>query len=182
MAIWLNFTLLKLIKYFIFFRLKYILDILIHSIWIWKQILKPLRIYSLTSFSSKMKYFDLAKRLFALCVILVVSYIIVTYKHLRLPVNLSKNIQINILADSANKWMGNFPINSNTKIEAKTCDILRKNYKQYYHEFDGIKYPQYLHLSQNYSIDFDCLNNSSPMKRILAWNKFYGMLEFLFHF
>jgi hypothetical protein len=99
---------------------------------------------------------------------------------LRLPVNLSKNIHISFLADSANKLIGNLPINSDMKIEAKKCEIMRKNYKQYYHEFDGIKYPQYLHLSQNYSIDFDCLNNSSPMKRILAWNKFYGILKFLF--
>jgi hypothetical protein len=64
--------------------------------------------------------------------------------------------------------------NNNNNNTSTTCEIINKAYKQYYHVFDGIQYPQYLYLSQNYSINYKCLNNSSPMKRILAWNKFYG--------
>ena len=62
--------------------------------------------------------------------------------------------------------------------EEKYCKYFNEDYKQYYHDFDGVKYPQYLYLSQNYTINFDCLNNNRPMKTILAWNRFYGEANF----
>jgi len=55
----------------------------------------------------------------------------------------------------------------------RKCNFLT-DHKQYTVEIDGILYPQYLYLSQNRSINYDCLNNSTPMKKILGWNKFYG--------
>ena len=119
----------------------------------------------------KLSHIDLVKRLFALCILLVVFYILLTFKHFNLSINLPKNIKINLIDTSLNVDIASSQTNLNTR---EKCDPIRKNYKQYSHVFDGVKYPQYLYLSQNYSIDFDCLNRSSPMKRILAWNKFYG--------
>lgn len=54
------------------------------------------------------------------------------------------------------------------------CSIINKNHNQYTVKIDGVQYPQYLYLSQNKSINYECLNKSSPLKKILAWNKFYG--------
>jgi len=128
----------------------------------------------------KLSQIDITKRLFALCIALVVLYIIIAYKHFNLSINLPKNIKISFLANSLNIDLSNLvnvslPNYVENLINVKEkCDPVRKNYKQYYHDFDGIKYPQYLRLSQNYSIDFECMNNTSPMKRILVWNKFYG--------
>ena len=81
--------------------------------------------------------------------------------------------------DSNNNLENESLTNTNSQqIKQEKCDIIHKDYKQYYYEFDGVKYPQYLYLSQNYSINFDCLNNTSPMKLILAWTKFYGSDNF----
>ncbi len=60
------------------------------------------------------------------------------------------------------------------EIGDKKCSLLT-DHQQYTVEIDGIKYPQYLYLSQNRSINYDCLNNSTPLRKILAWNKFYGL-------
>jgi hypothetical protein len=57
---------------------------------------------------------------------------------------------------------------------ANGCKLIDDEYKQYTVDIDGVTYPQYLYLSQNKSINYDCLNNSTPLKKILAWNKFYG--------
>ena len=47
--------------------------------------------------------------------------------------------------------------------------------KQYYTHFNGHRYPRHLPLFLNKSIDFHCLNRrSSSLKRILAWNQFFG--------
>lgn len=54
------------------------------------------------------------------------------------------------------------------------CKIIDKNHKQYTVTIDGIIYPQYLYLSQNKSINYDCLNKSTPVKKLFSWNKFYG--------
>lgn len=54
------------------------------------------------------------------------------------------------------------------------CSVINYDYKQHTVLIDGVLYPQYLYLSQNKSINYDCLNNSVPLKKILAWNTFYG--------
>ena len=54
------------------------------------------------------------------------------------------------------------------------CKIIDYKFKQHTVNIDGVQYPKYLFLSQNKSINYECLNKSSPLKKILAWNKFYG--------
>ena len=128
-----------------------------------------------------MSTFDLVKKFFALCITIVFLYIVVSFKLVSfMSLNLPKNLQISNLINSLD-------LNSENRLKHELdatklkCDIIHKDYQQYYHDFDGVKYPQYLYLSQNYSINFECLNKSSPMKTILAWNKFYGNLKNCFY-
>jgi len=65
------------------------------------------------------------------------------------------------------------PILTQNEPKEKKCNFFT-DHKQYTVEIDGIHYPQYLYLSQNLSINYDCLNNSTPLKKIMGWNKFYG--------
>lgn len=55
-----------------------------------------------------------------------------------------------------------------------TCDPIKSKDSQYYVNLDGVKYPQYVPLYFNRSIDFDCLNSNPKVKLILLWTKFYG--------
>lgn len=61
----------------------------------------------------------------------------------------------------------------NETSSASDCHPIRKA-AQYYVDIDGVLYPQMMPLSMNKSIDFDCLNRNRKIKRILAWNKFFG--------
>ena len=62
----------------------------------------------------------------------------------------------------------------NEELKPSACKIYT-DHKQYTVQLDGAQYPQYLYLSQNLSLNYDCLNKSSiSPKKILAWNKFYG--------
>jgi hypothetical protein len=45
-------------------------------------------------------------------------------------------------------------------------------------ELDGVRYPQYVPSYFNTSLNFDCLNKSSAIKKILFWNTFWGNLGF----
>ena len=137
------------------------------------------------------------KRLFAICIAFMFIYLLLAIKHfnfknlprIQIPFALISNttqqnatketnvdfkVEFSIIYDTTTKTVTN--IDQTTK--QQSCDIIHKDYNQYYHDFDGVKYPQYLYLSQNYSINFDCLNNSSPMKQILVWTKFYGGADF----
>ena len=61
------------------------------------------------------------------------------------------------------------------KPEGKMFDT---NFQQYYHTYDGVRYPQYLYLSQNKTINYNWINHNMPIKLILAWNSFYGDADF----
>ena len=57
------------------------------------------------------------------------------------------------------------------------CSPIFKNYSQYSVNIGGIKYPKFVPLYQNKSINFECLNfcaKNKPPKRILLWNTFFG--------
>jgi hypothetical protein len=113
------------------------------------------------------------KRIFIVCISFMLVYLIIINNYVSLN-NLPKIYpKLNVIIGQANVIQ-----ESSSKAKISKCDIIHKDYKQYSHKFDGIAYPQYLYLSQNYSINFDCLNNSSPMKLILAWTKFYGTENF----
>ena len=58
------------------------------------------------------------------------------------------------------------------------CEIINKTHKHYSVVINGLRYPQYLFLNQNYSINFDCINQRSSIKTILAWNRWYGEPNF----
>ena len=60
------------------------------------------------------------------------------------------------------------------------CSVINKNFKQYYAYFDGIRYPRSMFLFKNYSFDFNFINKSSPMKKILYWNTFFGDMSYGF--
>ena len=123
------------------------------------------------------------KRLLILCVGFVIVYIVLVINHVSIN-NLPKIYftssqridNLNVSLDNEN--LTSQTNRSNEEKSLKKCDIIHKDYKQYYVELDGVTYPQYLYRSQNYSINFDCLNNTSPMKLILAWTKFYGTENF----
>jgi hypothetical protein len=123
-----------------------------------------------------MKYSDYYKVIILLCIIIVVIFVILNLQNLK--ANTTKHSKK--LTKVKHFKLRNFQVNNliKTYSSAHKCDIINKEYKQYYHVFDGVKYPQYLYLSQDKRINYDCLNNSSPMKVILAWNKFYGMASF----
>ena len=105
-----------------------------------------------------------------MCILIVIIFLALNIQDLK---NINTNNKTNRnFYDFNTNFKENFLFELNFKIN--NCNIIHKDYKQYYHKFDGVKYPQYLYLSQNRKINYDCLNKSSPMKTILAWNKFYG--------
>ena len=60
-----------------------------------------------------------------------------------------------------------------------TCDPIKKNNTQYSVNIDNAKYPKFVPLHQNTSINFDCLNNSSKTKIILMWIDWWGGRDYL---
>lgn len=49
---------------------------------------------------------------------------------------------------------------------------------QYYTDIDGVIYPKSVQLYLNKSINFDVLNRSNGVKRILVWNSFFGKYSY----
>ena len=106
--------------------------------------------------------------------LITIIFVVLNLENLKTNVKKTKKIirkQFNLRNFKMNSLKETFSKNHN-------CDIINKEYKQYYYTFDGVKYPQYLFLSQDKQINYACLNRSSPTKLILAWNKFYGMSSF----
>jgi hypothetical protein len=62
----------------------------------------------------------------------------------------------------------------------QSCDPFLKNANQFRVEIDGQTYPRIIHLYQNASINFDCLNRSREIKKILLWNPFFGHWDFAY--
>ncbi len=69
-----------------------------------------------------------------------------------------------------------YDLNSIHKNEQQTlfikpnCSPINLDYKQFKIQIDGITYPQSLNRFRNNTINFECLNKSSRIKRILYWN------------
>ena len=120
------------------------------------------------------------KRLLICCISFVLIYLVIVSRHVSISLPKIYSTSFKQYDNYSNISFGNQSLTNATsqQIKQEKCDIIHKDYKQYYYEFDGVKYPQYLYLSQNYSINFDCLNNTSPIKLILAWTKFYGTDNF----
>ena len=121
-----------------------------------------------------MKYSDYYKAIILLCILITVIFVILNIENLNKNVNKANKKVKNHY--NLRNFKANYLIDTFSK--SHNCDIINKSHKQYYHFFDGVKYPQYLYLSQDRKINYDCLNKSSPTKVILAWNKFYGMSSF----
>ena len=64
-------------------------------------------------------------------------------------------------------------LNYKNKIELKNENILLDQ-NQNYIDKNGQKYPKFIPLYENKSIDFKLLNSSKKIKTILMWNKFLG--------
>jgi hypothetical protein len=122
---------------------------------------------------TNVKIFNL-KRLFLIVLVLVLVYypftVYINKKDIKV-INSDDNEP-----DDIN--ISNNKNNNNNEIKIPTgkdgCNIIDTNHKQYTVTLDGVTYPQYLYLSQNKSINYDCLSKSTPVKKIFSWNKFYG--------
>jgi len=68
---------------------------------------------------------------------------------------------------------------TNSSDNRTKCNPFLTKYEKYQYELDGEIYPKSIFLSQNKSLDFDCLNDktTSP-KLILYWNGFFGHADF----
>ncbi len=62
----------------------------------------------------------------------------------------------------------------------ESCDPFLKNATQFRVKIDGQTYPRIIHLYQNASINFDCLNRSREIKKIFFWNNFFGDQDFAY--
>lgn len=69
-----------------------------------------------------------------------------------------------IIDESQNKYKS---------LDKSNCLI--KNQKQFYVNISGVKYPKFVPLYENRSLDFKCLNSSNTKKTILLWTKFKGL-------
>lgn len=58
------------------------------------------------------------------------------------------------------------------------CIPINRSFKEFKVKIDGEFYPKYVRLSQNNSINFECLNKKQNIKKILLWNKYYGDEDF----
>lgn len=59
------------------------------------------------------------------------------------------------------------------KNDAEKCNPIFEKDAQYYANIDDVRYPQSVQLFLNKSINFDCLNKSENIKKILFWNPFF---------
>ncbi len=60
------------------------------------------------------------------------------------------------------------------------CDPFLKNATQFRVDLNGQTYPRIILLYQNASINFECLNRSREIKKILLWNSFFGHRVFAY--
>ena len=106
---------------------------------------------------TNVKIFNL-KQLF-----LIVLVLVLIYTPFKMYINKKDKILIN--SDDNNNNKLKIPIGKDG------CKIIDINHKQYTVILDGVTYPQYLYLSQNKSINYDCLSKSTPVKKIFSWKK-----------
>ena len=103
------------------------------------------------------------KLLVLFCILIVVAFLFVSHKYLEISFKAPRYLTRNLIYNT---------------IDDEKCDIIKNNFTQYYYVFDGVKYPTHVPLYQNLSINFECLNRQSPLKKIFALNKFYGREDF----
>ncbi len=60
------------------------------------------------------------------------------------------------------------------------CNPINENYLQYSVNISNKKYPFYLSLHKNESINFQCLNRKTNIKVILFWNTFFGHEDYYY--
>ena len=70
--------------------------------------------------------------------------------------------------------MSHYSFYTNYFNNSNHCSIINESFKQYYAEIDGVRYPQYISLYRNKFFDYNCINKSSNLKKILYWNPFFG--------
>ena len=119
--------------------------------------------------NSKAKLFFRLILIYALFALVYVLYNYVNNNHT--PISLYKNRNDEFIQQEN----GLVFVSSN---ETK-CSPLIANASQYYVVMDGLRYPQFVPLHQNVSINFECLN-SRRIKKILVWNSFFGDENFSF--
>jgi hypothetical protein len=93
---------------------------------------------------------------------------------------LSEVIQTNSSNTTLTLNQSNFTSTARTTAShEKKCNPLT-SLKQYTVKIDGLTYPQYLPSYFNVSLNFNCLNKSRAMKKIMLWNGFFGHDDFYF--
>ncbi len=60
------------------------------------------------------------------------------------------------------------------------CEPILSEVKPFQVEIDGQYYPKSVQLYLNETINFDCLNKSKTIKKILLWNTFFGDRSFTY--
>ena len=90
--------------------------------------------------------------------------------------NVNQNNSIEIFynqseSQTENATESNFIKNISNK-DANCIPIFEKD-TQYHAIIDGVRYPQSVQLFLNKSINFECLNKSETIKKILFWNPFF---------
>ncbi len=82
--------------------------------------------------------------------------------------------------DSPNQSMHIDLVDDKELLSFTECNPFLKNAIQFRVEIDGQTYPRIIHLYQNASINFECLNRSRIIKKILLWNSFFGHRDFAY--
>jgi hypothetical protein len=67
-------------------------------------------------------------------------------------------------------------------LKYEKCNPILTSSKQFYVNFNGEYYPKQVPLYLNQSINFDCLNKSENVKKILLWNSFFGDSSYSYSF
>ena len=79
-----------------------------------------------------------------------------------------------------NKLMQSGLADEKELLSFQECDPILKNVNQFRVKIDGQTYPRIIHLYQNASINFECLNRSKEIKKIFFWNNFFGDRDFAY--
>lgn len=87
------------------------------------------------------------------------------------------NLAIYNYYTSSQTYHKNQPYRLNIAIESRSDCSPYRNWSTGV-VIDGVRYPQLpVPPSFNYSINFDCLQKATSIKRILVWNKFFGTMK-----
>lgn len=106
------------------------------------------------------------------CATILVIYVVSTKLNIdyRVGYQLGRNLFGNYNYSANN----DLDLNESTAKVVVNCNPLKSKSDMYFIKIDGVEYPKSVSLFLNKSIDFQCLNQSTNVKYILAWTGFFG--------